>query len=392
MLGASPIYRSRRRERCHHWRLTPLAALVAIAMGGQPWVSPGFAAPRATEFVIVVTSDGLRWQELFTGADERLIDIEDGGVKKPDEVRRRYWHADAKVRRKRLMPFFWSVVATEGQVFGAPEAASKAVVKNGLNFSYPGYQEILCGFPDPAVDSNDKKYNANISVLEWLNRHELYQGKVAAFTSWEVFPFILNTPRSGLIVNAGRQPFEHIRDEAVLRVANQMMEELPRYTPDARFDALTALGAMQYLELEQPHVLYVALDETDGWCHGGRYDLYLDAARNADRYVEQLWQWVSRSEKYGGKTSLILTTDHGRGDGREGWKSHGRDEPGSDRIWIAVLGPDTAPLGLRQNIEVSQDQVAATVSALLGLDFTAVDPRIAPPLPGVITHEATAAR
>src|SRR5688572_13381024 len=75
------------------------------------------AATRATEYVILLTSDGLRWQELFTGADQRLIDPDVGGVKQPDELRKRYWHEDAKVRRERLMPFFWSTIAAQGQVF-----------------------------------------------------------------------------------------------------------------------------------------------------------------------------------------------------------------------------------------------------------------------------------
>jgi hypothetical protein len=215
---------------------------------------------------------------------------------------------------------------------------------------------------------------------------------VAAFTSWEVFPYILNVKRSGLAVNAGWQEFEHFQDATALARVNRLMSEAPRFAPAARLDAFTALGAIEYLQLRQPHVLYVSLDETDEWCHAGRYDLYLDAARRADHFLTELWGWISKSEKYAGKTSLVVTTDHGRGDGREGWKSHGKDYPGSERIWIAVLGPDTPTMGLRQNIDVTQGQVAATVAALLGEDFTTVDPRIRPPLPGVLKEQAAASR
>ncbi|MGI8992391.1 MAG: hypothetical protein ACR2I2_22775, partial [Bryobacteraceae bacterium] len=41
-------------------------------------------------------------------------------------------------------------------------------VTNGLNFSYPGYSETLCGFADPRIKSNDKVPNPNVTVLEWL--------------------------------------------------------------------------------------------------------------------------------------------------------------------------------------------------------------------------------
>ena len=41
---------------------------------------------------------------------------------------------------------------------------------------------------------------------------------------------------------------------------------------------------------------------------------------------------------------MIVTTDHGAGDADPtGWKSHGAHIQGSERIWIAVIGPDTAP-------------------------------------------------
>ena len=34
--------------------------------------------------------------------------------------------------------------------------ALSAYVTNGMFFSYPGYNETLCGFPDPRIHSNDK--------------------------------------------------------------------------------------------------------------------------------------------------------------------------------------------------------------------------------------------
>ena len=112
----------------------------------------------------------------------------------------------------------------------------------------------------------------------------------------------------------------------------------------------------------------------------GRYDLYLDAARRNDDYIRRIWETAQSMPRYAGKTSLILTTDHGRGDGREGWKNHSALIPGSDRIWIAVMGPDTPADGVIKTSTVTQSQVAATLGALLGEDFSASDSRIAKPL------------
>jgi len=45
------------------------------------------------------------------------------------------------------------------------------------------------------------------------------------------------------------------------------------------------------------------------------------------------------------------------------------------------LGPDTPARGERENTEVTQSQVAATIAALLGEDFVAARQDAAKPLP-----------
>ena len=88
---------------------------------------------------------------------------------------------------------------------------------------------------------------------------------------------------------------------------------------------------------------------------------------------------------YRGTTTMIVTTDHGRGKCPDEWKSHGANVEGSDKIWIAVMGPDTPPLGERTDVEtLTQGQVAATVAAFLGLDYRSFAPKAAPPIADVI--------
>jgi hypothetical protein len=109
-----------------------------------------------------------------------------------------------------------------------------------------------------------------------------------------------------------------------------------------------------------------------------------------DRFLGELWQELQRTEGYRGRTSLVVTVDHGRGDGAE-WKSHGAKVAGSQDIWIAVLGPDTPALGERTDAEpVTQAQVAATVAALLGEDYAAGAPGAAPPIARAVEGAATA--
>ncbi|MEE2777185.1 MAG: AP protein [Acidobacteriota bacterium] len=353
-----------------------IAALAFLA------VVPALA--HKTENVILVTYDGLRWQELFGGADETLLDEEHGGVRDVAALRQRFWRGGPIERRKALLPFFWSVVAERGRIYGNPDADSRVTVTNGRVFSYPGYNEILAGVADDRIISNAKKPNANLTVLGWLHQQPGFAGKVAAFASWDVFPYIIDEPGTGVYVNAGWEPLERPLDSERQALMAEIQRDLPHYWgAGVRYDAFTLDGALARLASHRPRVLYVAFDETDDWAHGGRYDLYLDAAHRTDDFVHRLWSAVESDSHYAGKTSLVLTTDHGRGGGLDDWKSHGADVDGAKRIWIAVMGPDTPASGSVNGAQATQAQVAATVAALLGLDFVAASPSAAPPLPGI---------
>ena len=368
---------------------------VALLLLGEMAVGQTPSTPQTTSEghlksrnVILVTLDGLRWQEVFGGVDETLMDKDLGGVKDLPQLKERFQRTTAVESRETLMPFFWKTLATQGVVFGDPDHESKAVVTNGLNFSYPGYGEILCGFADPKVDSNAKKNNENVTVLEWLSLKPGFENSVAAFCSWDVFPFIINETRSGIPVNAGWEPLAGdprlsepgTQTAAVFAELDQLSNEIPRYFPEVRFDYFTFRAAEEYLRSKKPRVLYVSLGETDDWAHAGRYDLYLDAAQRNDNYIQRLWTLVQSMPEYRDCTTLILTTDHGRGDNRVDWKSHGKDIANCEHIWMAVMGPDF----LHQTIEgttVTQSQIAATVAACLGFDYPASVPQAAAPLP-----------
>jgi hypothetical protein len=278
------------------------------------------------------------------------------------------------------MPFLWNVIATQGQVFGDPSAHSLSHVTNGLWFSYPGYSEMLSGVADPRVDSNDKVPNPNVTVLEWLNQRPGFAGQVVAFGSWDVLPFILNTGRSHLPVGSGFQPVPHPSTDHE-REIDQLALDLPTYWDYGPFDAPIVYAAIDALRTRKPRVLYVMLGEGDEWAHEGRYELYLDATVRADRFIERIWQTLQSLPDYKGTTTLIVTTDHGRGAATSDWSDHGRDVPAAENTWMAALGPAVPALGVRQNVTVTTSQIAATIAAVVGEDFRAAIPAAAPALP-----------
>ncbi|MDD2305127.1 MAG: alkaline phosphatase family protein [Prolixibacteraceae bacterium] len=329
-------------------------------------------AQTKTENIILVTLDGLRWQEIFGGADSTLLKNKNY-TKNYDGTSASFWNNNLEVRRRKLFPFIWNVVVPNGQLHGNRNAGSKVNVANPYQFSYPGYNEMLTGYADPTVNSNDKVMNKNTNVLEFINQQKSYKGKVAVFSTWDVFPYIINEPRSGVYVNSDVDTLKF--DNSNLKLINDMQFLTPRPI-DVRPDVITYMAAREYFKAYQPKVLYIAFDETDDLGHAGEYDQYLKSAQAEDAMLADIWSIVQSNPQYKNKTTLIITCDHGRGDLiKDQWKDHGENIKDSGETWIAVIGPDTKSLGeVKTTEQLYQRQYAATIAALLGLEFTAEHP------------------
>jgi hypothetical protein len=83
--------------------------------------------------------------------------------------------------------------------------------------------------------------------------------------------------------------------------------------------------------------------------HEDNYERYLKAAREFDRFLEELWALAQSLPEYRGSTTFFITVDHGRGSAPVVWKNHGKEIPQSAYTWFAVIGPDTTPLGERSD-------------------------------------------
>jgi len=349
-------------------------------------------AQLKTRNVVLIVSDGLRWQEVFTGADPDLLNEKHGGIwATPEQLRHDYWNDDPVERRKMLFPFLWGVVAKQGQIFGNQNKGSIARVTNGMAFSYPGYNEMLTGRPDSRIDSNEFGLNPNTTVFEWMNHFPELHGRVAVYATWDVFKNIFNEPRSQLVMQSGWDLPEKGRLDPRQELLNELYRTTTKLDDEDVWDSFLQIPLLDYVKSAHPRLLFVGYGETDNWAHSGRYDLVLESAHRVDEFVRQLWQTMQAMPQYRDQTTFIITTDHGRGSGPEEWKEHGVDQKGSENIWIAIMGPDTEPLGERANgSPVTQSEIAATIAELLGKDFRQSSPNIAPPLPGAVFQYSTA--
>ena len=184
----------------------------------------------------------------------------------------------------------------------------------------------------------------------------------------------------------GWEPVPNRHPNAREQLLNELVTTTTRVFPTELFDSLVFHAAHEHFLANKPRVLFVSFLETDAWGHAGRYDLVLESANHFDTFVKRLWETMQSIDQYAGKTTFILTTDHGRGSGPEDWKSHGNAIKGAENIWMAFLGPDTPPLGERSDCEtVTQNQVAATLAAFLGQDYQQDVPKAGSRIQAVIT-------
>jgi hypothetical protein len=334
-------------------------------------------AQQKAENVIIVTLDGMRWQEIFGGVDSALMNNPKYTMDKK-AMAEKFWSDNQEERRQKLFPFLWQTIAAKGQLYGNRWANNKVNVANPYQFSYPGYNEIFTGYPDTAVNSNDKIPNTNVNVLEFINQQPAYKNKVAAFTTWDVFPYILNAKRSGVYVNSGVDTLPALSQGLSLVNDLQFLSPEPI---DVRPDVATYLAAREYLKAKQPKVLYIGFDETDDYAHGGLYDQYLKSAHAEDAMLEDLWKTIQSMPQYKNKTTLIVACDHGRGDiNKDNWRHHGSEIAESGEIWMAFVGAGIAAKGeIKTSQQHYQQQLAATIASLLGLNFKAPHP-VAPSL------------
>jgi hypothetical protein len=332
---------------------------------------------QQTENIIIITTDGFRWQEVFKGMDSAIANNPKFNQGDSENIFKNYWAANENERRKKLMPFLWSTIVTKGQLFGNRTLGSKVDNANPYWFSYPGYNEIMTGFPDTAINSNDYPANPHVTVLEFLNIQPKLKGKVAAFSAWDAFDRILNEERSGIPVVSAFNSTGGKKPNSNERLINQMNKDAHRPFGEVEcLDVFTHYGALEYLKTKKPKVLYIAYGETDEWAHAGQYRSYLDAGHQVDAWIKQIWNFVQTDPQYKNKTTLFVTVDHGRGDiEKEKWTSHNNKIEDAHEIWFGVMGPDTPVRGeLNTEMQLYQQQFAQTFAKLMGYIYKANHP------------------
>lgn len=268
--------------------LAQMTELVARGVEGDR----GVDAP-----VVIVTIDGVRWQEVFQGSDRKLS-------------------TSGYVPARAIFKNLHELGTSRGAFIGAPGQGT--IAASGPNYlSLPGYNELLSGRA-PACEDNDC---ARTTLPSILDEARAAGAKVAAFASWEKLDLAATATPGSFVSSCGRG-------------GDPAIDPWPGHG-DYRPDRLTAEAALAYYAAEKPDVFFLGLGDPDEHAHQNDYQGYLAALRHADMIIGRLVALLDSMGERGQSTTVIVTADHGRS---HEFHNHGK-MPESARIWAVAAGP-----------------------------------------------------
>lgn len=288
----------------------------------QPPTKRSAGRVKGIDHVVVVTIDGVRWQDLEGNPAPELLSAAQG--EDPAPAPRKIW-----------LPRLHQLIGARGFLIGGDD--SPVTVSSPSTVSLPSYSELFSGEP-PSCSSNDCPATDRPTFIDRF--HEAFPDAIVAVVSaWSAIARVAAVDTAGLWISAGRSSNlrfgEALRTHALRRTFEEGRSILPAPgTDDYRPDHQTAALALEILEEHAPDLLFLGLGDTDEYAHQGRYRDYLNALTYADQVIGEVDDWLVKRERAGSRTLLLVTTDHGRS---YGFKNHGR-APEAARIWALFAG------------------------------------------------------
>lgn len=310
--------------------------------------------PRSELAIVLVTLDGVRWQELSLGADEARV-------------------APGREARsaEELSPNLHALLA-EGSGLLGNETTCGGIAASGPNFvSLPGYAEIISG--RRATDCRDNActgITASTLCDEFAAAPGAAPGDVAVITSWTDLSRLVPQRGDRVQVSAGRHGGASRASLSRDPLSRALLEHGRLRSPfpghdDFRPDRETARLALHHLETRKPRFTWIGLGEPDEFAHRGDYAGYLESLRYADLVIGEVALLLARMQAAGTRTALFVTADHGRADN---FRDHGAAHPESARVWLIAAGSEIKARGpLKCSTGHALADIAPTIRILAGL-------------------------
>jgi predicted AlkP superfamily pyrophosphatase or phosphodiesterase len=251
-----------------------------------------FAGEKPPQNVIYITIDGTRYQDFFA--------------------------------RKKTFPLLWKRYAHLGEFAGG--ITDKSMVTASTPISLPSYMSMTTGQVQQCFNNECPRVKASTFIDKLSEKLNLKPDRLAVFSSWNLIKRAACNDMKHAYINTGNigaiSPVSHKPDE-VMNTLNRQQESHPSHWDNAdRYDKYTYRQAKHYLTAYKPRFLWISLGDTDEYAHANDMRGYIKALKQSDSYVDDLFQTLKTMTHYTQNTTIIITTDHGRGDGKN-WTNHG---------------------------------------------------------------------
>jgi hypothetical protein len=307
--------------------LVGLSLTVFVANCNTKLASPRVlhqAVKKESPKIVLITIDGVRWQEVLNGTDPLL-------------------HEGRSISAEEMLPNIHRYFVERGSAFGKE---SPVVVSGTNHISLPGYLEMMRGIPTIDCVTNLCEPQLQTTLLDYFS-------KVAVFSSWDTVRKASTSNPDRIVINTGRDYRSAAYEDLHLKDDHSFDCYVGHF--DYRPDEFTMVSVLDYISHEKPQFLWVSLGDTDEHAHAGNYRGYISALKRADYYIGDIIQ------SYDDNTIFIITTDHGRS---QNWRNHGYDSE-SSRVWLMIHGSGIPHSGhSRLDRTVSLSDILPTVLKL----------------------------
>ncbi|MBX3227722.1 MAG: hypothetical protein KIT84_15305 [Labilithrix sp.] len=307
----------------------------------EPEPEPKAVEP-APKRVVVVTIDGVRWEDVL-GATPETSTL--------------------------AMPNLHRLVKERGAAFGGADCPYEVRTHGSVNVSLPGYLEIFTGKPTACTHNYCPGPDVDTFVDE-AQKSSARAGDVAVFASWDRYGYASARDRKGVVMSAGARTttLSFAKEDAKIKSLLAFGAAHAGYPGwgDYRQDVHTARIALRYLETKTPRLLVVGLGDADEQAHRGDVAGYKRAIARSDDFLGDLERTLARMGPEGERTAVLVTTDHGRA---RSLFRHGASQPESGRVFVAAWGAGIASQGVAcapEDLELTH--VAGAVRALLEIE------------------------
>ncbi len=301
------------------------------------------APPEPADAVVLVTLDGVRWQEIFSGTEE--LHQRDPQV--------------PLLTAEELMPTLSRWSTHDGSSLGAPGfGPMRATGPNYL--SLPGYTEIMTG-RSPSECQNNFCGVVRVPTIADEMKQAFPDDHVSVVSSWESIAFAASPTLRGIDLSTGRLRARGI--SASWLDAGRRSDAWPG-VGEYRADVFTMKVALRVLETDRPRFLFVGLGDTDEHAHHGDVKSYVGALQAADSFLDLLEQTLAKMGERGRRTAIFVACDHGR---NSEFRQHGGEWPESGRVWLVAKGAGIAASGKVDSTDARLADIAPTIRELFDL-------------------------